>query len=423
MNASGTSFPQQAGSSADLPSVALPASPLASSSGHEAQPQDDEISLLDLLLTVAQSWRFLLVVPLLVGLLVLGVSFLLTPVYNATTNFLPPQQQQSAAASALASLGGLAGVAGAAAGIKSPQDQYIEFLKSRKLGMRMVQAFELQDVYKTARPGVEPGLALERARMQLEKNTKAGADKKSGMIEVEVSDASPERAAQMANQYVVELRRLLTELAVTEAQQRRVFFDRQMLATKDKLAQAQLALEGAGLSAGVLRAEPKAAAETYAKLRAEATAAEVKLQVMRGNLADTAPEVRTQMNTLAALRQQIAALEATQKEGIGTSDYIAKFREYKYQETLFELFTRQFELAKVDEAKEGALIQVLDEATPPYHKSKPKRAMMAVVATLGAGFACLLWVFLSKAFKSAGSDPESALKIRQIRQALRLRRA
>ena len=93
---------------------------------------------------------------------------------------------------------------------------------------------------------------------------------------------------------------------------------------------------------------------------------------------------------------------------------MAKYREFKYQETLFELFAKQFEVAKVDESREGAVIQVLDAAQPPERKSKPKKALIAIIATLAAGFALLLFVFIRQALRNAGQDPEAASKIARL---------
>lgn len=172
-------------------------------------------------------------------------------------------------------------------------------------------------------------------------------------------------------------------IAVTEAQQRRVFFEDQLQQTKDRLINAQQTLQASGFSQGAIKAEPKAAAEGYARLRAEVTAAEVRLRTMRGNLADDTPEVRQQHATVGALRDQLARLEQP-NDVRGGPDYVSKYREFKYQETLFDLFARQYELARADESREGALVQVVDAATPPEKKSKPKRAITAVLTTLGA---------------------------------------
>jgi uncharacterized protein involved in exopolysaccharide biosynthesis len=334
---------------------------------------DSRINPFGLALVLAQHWKLLLIGPLLAGLLALGATYLMRPIYTARTVFLPPQQQQSAAAAAVAQLGALSGLAGAAAGIKSPADQYIALLQSTTIADRLVEEFKLMQVY-------ESKYRFE-ARMELAKNSRVILGKKDGLITVEVEDIDPERAAAIANRYVDELRRLTSQLALSEAQQRRSFFEAQLVHTRDRLTKAQQALEASGFSQGALRADAKAAAEGYARLRAEVTAAEVRLQTLRRGLADSAPEVQQAMSALGALRSQLAKLETSSDASDGP-DYVTKFREFKYQETLFDLFARQYELARVDESREGALVQVVDPATTPEYKSKPKRAFTAVATTM-----------------------------------------
>jgi uncharacterized protein involved in exopolysaccharide biosynthesis len=334
---------------------------------------DEGISLFDLAALLSQHLKLLLVAPLVAGLAALGITYLIAPTFTATTTFLPPQQQQSAAASLLSSLGPLAGLAGAAGNIRTPADQYVALMQSVTVSDRIIEQYKLMDEYD-AKYRID-------ARKTLSSNVRMTVGKKDGLITVEVDDKSPQRAADIANQYVDELRRMTGTIAITEAQQRRVFFEHQLQQTKDKLTAAQLALQASGFSQGALKAEPKAAAEGYARLRAEVTAAEVRLQTMRGSLADDTPEVRQQQAALIALRGQLSRLEQA-SDANGGPDYVGKYREFKYQETLFELFSRQYELARVDESREGALIQVVDAAAPPEKKSKPKRAIIALATTV-----------------------------------------
>ena len=147
-----------------------------------------------------------------------------------------------------------------------------------------------------------------------------------------------------------------------------------------------------------MKVEPKAAAEAYARLKAEATATEVRLQTARGSLADSTPEVRQLQTALAALREQIARVERV-TDPAGGADYVGKYREFKYQETLFELYARQFELARADESREGALIQVVDTAAPPEKKSKPKRSVIALSATLISVLVLSAWVVLRQSMR------------------------
>jgi uncharacterized protein involved in exopolysaccharide biosynthesis len=339
-----------------------------------AQRDDAEISLRELLPILGRRWRLLVGAPIVVGVLALGGSYLIPEVFTARVMLLPPQQQQSAAASVIAQLGALQGLAGAAAGVRTQGDQFVALLKSRTVADRLIDEFKLMDVYRSK-------FRFE-ARKELASNTNIATGRKDSLITVEVEDTDRQRAADIANRYVDELRRLTGELALSEAQQRRAFFEARLTETRDRLTQAQQALQSSGFSQGALKTDARSAAEGYARLRAETTAAEVRLQTLRQSMADGTAEVQQAMSTLGALRSQLARLEQS-SDLAGAPDYVSKFREFKYQETLFDLFARQYELARVDESREGALIQVVDTAVPAEWKTRPKRALIAALAALG----------------------------------------
>ncbi|MDC6166179.1 GumC family protein [Paucibacter sp. XJ19-41] len=348
---------------------------------HEAE---DGLALLDTLAILAVHWRLLTAVPFIVSALALGTTYLIAPTFTARTTFLPPQQQQNSAASVLASLGALSGLAGGVGGIKSPGDQYVALLQSDNIEDRIIDRFKLIEVY-------ESKYRFE-ARATLEKNVRISLGKKDGLIAVEADANDPQLAADIANAHVSELRRLSSELALTEAQQRRAFFEVELTRTKTKLTEAQQALQGSGFNAGALKAEPKAAAEGYASLKAQATAAEVRLQTLRRGMTDTAPEVQQQLALLGSLRHQLARLEVSSNTE-NDADYISRYREFKYQEALFDLFAKQFEMARLDESREGAVIQVVDRASVPEYKSKPKRAYIAIAAGLASLVLSIAWIF------------------------------
>jgi uncharacterized protein involved in exopolysaccharide biosynthesis len=371
---------------------------------------DDEISLLDLLQVVVENLRLLVLGPLAVGLLALGYGFTIEPTFTASTKFMPPQQQASGAASLLSSLGALGGLAGAA-GIKSPADQYVAFLKSRSVQDALIDRFKLTERYEAK--------LKDDARKTLDGVARV-ASGKDGLISVEVDDKDPAFAAELANAHVEELGRLLKRLAVTEAQQRRVFFEKQLASAKDNLTKAEQALKSSGVNSDTLKSDPKAAVEGLARLKAAITAQEIKLASMRGYLSESAPDFKQAQTELGALRAQVARAEEQQPVGAaGGSDYIAKYRDFKYQETLFELFAKQYEIARVDESREGAVIQVVDAALAPERKSKPKKAMIAAVAVLAFGFALLLFVFVRHALQNAAVDPQTAQKLTLLRRAWR----
>ena len=367
---------------------------------------DDEISLLDLLQVVVDNLRLLVLGPLVCGLAALGYSFTISPTYTAKTQFLPPQQQQSSAASMLASLGALGGLAGAATGLKSPADQYIAFMKSVRVQDALIERFKLIEKY-------EVKLKAD-ARLALTGSVRI-ASGKDGLISIEADDKDAKFAADLANAHVDELRNLLGRLAVTEAQQRRMFFEKQLQITKENFTVADLALKNSGISSSVLKSSPASAVEAVARLKAGISVQEVKLGTMRNYLTESSPDFQQALSELTSLNSQLAKAEKEEPVSKDASDYVARYREYKYQETMFELFAKQFELAKVDESREGAVIQVIDIAEPPERKAKPKKAMIAIIATLASGFALFLFVFVRSALKNASLNEKTKFRMAKLK--------
>ena len=374
------------------------------------QNEDDEISLLDFLLVVVENLRLLVLGSLAVGLIALGISFTIPPTYTAKTQFLPPQQQQSSASALVQALGvGAIGGLGAGLGIKNPADQYIAFLKSQSIQDAMVDRFDLLRRYDTK--------FRVDARKALLENTNITSGK-DGIIAIELDDKDPKFAADMANAYVDELRRMMNRLALTEAQLRRSFFEKKLKEAKENLSAAEESLRGTGVSSGVLKTSPGAAVEVVARLKAGVTVQEIKVASMRGYLADTSPEFMQAMKELAVLKAQLTNAEKSDTAS-GDGLYVSRYREFKYQETLYELFAKQYELARVDESREGAAVQVVDNAQPPEKKSKPKKAQIATIATLVSGFLFLLLIFLRKAVFNSANNKENADKISRIKLSWR----
>ena len=305
------------------------------------------------------------------------------------------------------------GLAGAVSGIKNPSDQYIAFMKSNAVKDALIDRFKLMDRYNAK--------LRTDARLAMDGVTRI-ASGKDGLMSVEVDDKDPQFAAELANAYVDELRTLMGKLAVTEAQQRRLFFEKQLAQAKDKLTAAEIALKSTGISDSVLKSNPASAVAAVASLKAQVTAQEVKVGAMRGYLAESAPDFKQAMAELANLRAQLAKQDRQDTAPAGQDkggDYVSNYRNFKYYETLFELFAKQYELARVDESREGAVIQVLDAAQPPERKSKPKKALIAIIATLATGFALLLFVFVRQALRNAGDNEETASKLTRLQTSWR----
>lgn len=286
-------------------------------------------------------------------------------------------------------------------------------MKTQSLQDAMVDRFKLQERYKTK--------FKADAAKALEQNTRIAAGK-DNIIALEVDDKDAAFAADMANGYVVELRKLMGRLALTEAQQRRAFFANKVQEARAELAEADKALRATGVNASTLKTSPLAAVEVVAKLKGAITAQEIKIGGMRGYLTESAPEVKQALVELGTLQGQLAKAEKDEPasaSGRLEGGYVERFREYKYKETLFEMFVKQYELARVDEAREGAVIQVIDSAQPPVRKSKPKKAQITLIAALAAGFALLLFVFIRQALRNAVRDQETAGKLAQLKASWR----
>jgi tyrosine-protein kinase Etk/Wzc len=383
-----------------------------------AVDEDDSISLFEILALLGKYKLLLVGLPLLAGLMGLGVSLVMPNIYTAKAVLMTPQQSQSSAAAILGQLGGLAGAAGGALGVKSPADTYVGLLKSRTIADRLLERFELQKIYDEK--------FASNARKELAKNTVIVAGK-DGMINIEVDDEKAERAAAIANAYHEELGKLTRTLAVTEASQRRLFFEKQLLQARDELASAEFNLQKTQEKTGLIQLEGQAKAiiESVAQLRAQIAAKEVQLGAMRTFATGQNPELMRAQEELAGLRAQLKKREqeSSSKDSTLISagkvpelglEYLRKLREVKYHEAIMEIMARQFELAKVDEAKESGLIQVVDKAIEPDRKSKPKRVVIALGAMMFGLLLAGLWVFFIEA-RNKFSPPAAAYTANRLK--------
>ncbi|GAB4565934.1 MAG: chain length determinant family protein [Rhizobacter sp.] len=402
-----------------------------------AQDEDDlddgpSVGLLDLLTWLGEGKR--LIAAVTAAAVVGSVVFaLLKPnIYTARTTMLPPgSQQQSSSAAALAALGSLGGLAGGLAG-KTPDELYVNLLKSDSVQRALATKFDLYKRYKIE--------TYEVLRAAIPKNVRVSSDKKSGVITVEVDDEEPKFAAELANGYAAEITKLLGRLAVSEAQQRRVFFDQQLKETKDNLVKAEQALRSVQEKSGmiVLDQQAEAIIKAVAELKTKIIEREVRLKVMRTGTTAENPDVLMLNSELAALRSELARMEsstgtASPRGGSGIDipvgklpaaglEYVRAAREVKFQETMLASMLRQYEIAKLDEAKEGPALQQVDVALPPDRKSKPARALIVIAATLAALLGASLFVIVRR-YRALvrEQDPQSAQAWDKLAEAWRLR--
>jgi uncharacterized protein involved in exopolysaccharide biosynthesis len=386
-----------------------------------ADVDEDEISLLDLAIALGEEKKTLFAIPAITTTLAIVVSLLMTPIFTGKTVMMPPQQQQSGAASALASLGALAGLAGAAAGVKSPDEMYIAFMQSESLQRAVIEKLGLQERYKTK--------TIFETREALKGLVKIASDKKSGLITIEADDKDPEFAAKLANTHVEELRNLMGKLAVTDAQQRRVFFEQQIAKTQEELAQAEAnfraAKEKSGMQVTAVIAEGSVRAS--AEMRGQIAAKEVQMQAMSRFATPQNPDVQRLGSELGALRAQLSKIE----QGSGGEERasplqqlaVKSYRDIKAREAMMGVLVAQYESARVDESREGPLIQVLDVAQAPERKSKPKRAIIVLVLAFAGLSLGVLVVLVKRAIKNAASSHKMGAQMVGLREAWRIKRA
>ena len=405
--------------------------PAAWAAAREAEDDEPGVSLLELLTWIGEGKRLIAGVTLAVAVAAAGVALLLPNEYTARVSMLPPgSQQQSgsgAALAALGALGGLGGLAGLAA--KTPDELYVALLKSDSLQRALAERFDLKTRWDVKN--------YEALRKAFPKHVRISADKKSGVISVEVDDEQPKFAADLANAYTGEVTKLLGRLAVTEAQQRRVFFEQQLKDTKENLVKAEQHLREVQEKSGVIALDKQAEAliNSAALLRAQIAEREVQLKVLRTAATEQNPDVQRLNSELAGMRTELARLESKQG-GNGSPielpvgklpeagiEYVRARRELKLQEALLEAMLRQYEVAKLDEAKEGPGLQSVDVALPPDFKSKPQRTLIVLASTLLALLASSAWVVVRRYNAAArAGNPEQAAAWNSFAHAWRWRR-
>jgi len=326
--------------------------------------------------------------------------------------------------SQLGGLGSLGALAGSSMGLKSPNDMYVAMFKSRTVEDGMIQRFGLMTEYNQK--------YMSGARKAFEKHVTVESGTKDTLLHISVEAGTPNRAAEMANAYVEEYRKLSQHLAIGEAGQRRLFFEQQLEQAKDNLANAEEALKETEQKTGIIQVDSQARAliESAAAIRAQITAKEVELQAMRTYAtAQNADVIQTQQE-LEGLRAQLAKLGGNADDSSNGLivpkgkvpqagiEYVRKLRDVKYYEAIFEILARQFEVAKLDEAKEGALIQVIDPAVVPDYKSSPRRSLITIIATVIGFFIGIFAAFFREGMERLKQDPEQSERLDILRKAL-----
>jgi len=391
-----------------------------------ARGQPGEAQVLDLLIILSRRKHIILRTTLGVAVLAFGFSLCLPNRYTATASILPPQQVPSLAAAMAGQLGALGPMAALAQkdlGLKNPNDIYVGMLRSRTAEDALIGRFDLLRVYRVKR--------MSDARRKLENNSSIVLGKE-GFVTISVEDKDRNRAPQIANAYVEQLRQLTQDLAVTEAGQRRIFFERQLQLARNNLADAEQALKQTEQSTGVIQldGQAKAIIESVVRLRALMAAKEVELHAMRLFSTEENPDVMLGEHKLSGLRTQLALLE---KQSGGPGDvqvpagnvpeaglqYVRKLRDLKYSEAIFDMLAKQSEAARLDEARTAAVIQVLDPAIAPDRKSSPQRTLIVVIVTMLGFFGSVGYVLSTEVLRRLHSDPAAHGRLAMLKAAVR----
>ncbi|HEX4715616.1 MAG TPA: GNVR domain-containing protein, partial [Ktedonobacteraceae bacterium] len=365
---------------------------------------------------------------LLCGLITTVIVLVMPVTYTASTVILTSESGSGGAAAAL--LGQLGGSLGALASLGggglfgSQSDTFVGVLNSRTVADEMIEKFHLQKVYRKR--------TLVDTRKSLGKHTHIEGTKGS-FIRISVDDHNARRAADMANTYVDQLYRRNQTLALTTASQRRLFLESQVKGEKDQLANAEGALRELQQKTGVIQLAGQAeiTLRSIAQLRAEISAKEVLLETLRTTETEQNGDVQRLESGLNALREQLKKAEsdsnASQDNYFVSAgripqaglEYLRRVRDVRYHEALFETLSKQYELARIDEAKAPAVIQVVDKAIVLDRRSWPPRTLLVLLALFTSGALLSGWVLLRNKWSKLAEVPENALHISALRKVLR----
>jgi uncharacterized protein involved in exopolysaccharide biosynthesis len=397
----------------------------------EAPSDGYEVSLIDVLTQLAyRKW----LIAKVTGIAVLaGVVFaLIQPVrYKATTRFMPPQQTQSAASmmNQLTSFGAgsFAAMAGGGLGLKNPDEIYIGLLTSRPIEDAIIKRFSLQSVYHAK--------DMTAARQGLAGNTVVTSDK-NGFIAVSVTDGDKKRVSDMANAYTDELRILTQTFAVTEASQRRLFYEEQLKQAKEALVAAELAFQQVQQQKGLVQLDEQARAmiESLAALRAQVAAKQVGVQALRSYSTEQNPDVQLAERELTSLQAEETRLEQSNHSpgiaGLGLGnvptaglEYLRAAHELAYRQALFDMLLKQYDAARLDESKDAAIIQVVEPAIEPDHKLPQKRILILLLAAFLGFFTGCFLVLVIWTKERAQADPQIARQLEILKLALAVRKS
>jgi tyrosine-protein kinase Etk/Wzc len=399
-------------------------------SGIQDSEGDTESSLLRTLVVLAEHRR-LIAGGMLASALLTALVVLIMPVtYTASTVILTSQTGASSTSALLGEVGSLGALAslGGDSLFKSQADTFVGVLNSRTVADDLIQSFHLQSVYYKR--------TLVDTRKALTKHTHIESTKGS-FIRISVDDYDVRRAAALANGYVDELYRVNQHLALTTGSQRRLFLEQQVNAERAELTEAEDAFEEIQQKTGVIQlaGQEEMTLRSIAQLRAAISAKEVQLEQLRMTATEQNIDLQRLESGLSALREQLRKEEsgsgATSDDSYFVSagripqaglEYLRRMRDLRYHEALFETLSKQYELARIDEAKAPPIIQVVDKAIVVDKRSWPPRTLLVLLALLTSGILLVAAVLLRDKWARISGHPENARHIHALRSMLRVKK-
>ena len=397
---------------------------------------EDEINLFDLIAVVLKRKRFIVVYTAVLLVLIFIVLMIMSPVYQGVARLLPPQSVNSTT-EILAQLAGATGLSMGATGAQPTSSTYAGMLTSRTILDAVLDKYNLIEFYKKDRfLGRWRSYTRDDARDTLTDLVDMEADTTTNIITATINDKNAQRAAAMANTFVDELRKMIQDLSVLEANQRKVFYDREIKKTLDNLTLAEESMKKFQENSGVLLADEQAKAmmDRIAMLEAQIAAKEIQIQVINTYATASNPDMKRAVSELAALKDERDKLEAksvttqnfpgnvtiptAQVPELGM-EYLRKLRDLKYQQTLWDVLIKQYETARLDETKETPNVQVVDIAIPPEKSAKPKVMLIMVIAVPVSLFLSMLMAFLLEYLEKSSANPANKVRMNNIKRYLR----
>jgi len=397
-----------------------------------------EVSLLDLLVIMAEERRFIAKVTVLFAAVAIIYTLLATPIYKSTVQIMPPDGGAKSGAAAMLAASGLGELAGGIGATTA--DTIVGITKSNSVLDRIIDRFDLQNrqaeggmisrLLRAALP--EPGEPKLRTRVRasLADNIQSAADKKTSIISVSVSDTSPDMAMKLAGAVFEETLGVMQDIAVTPSAQQRLFLEGQIKQSGDDLMRAErdfIAYQKKTGMIGLGGAPSDLAA--LSSLQARVVAKEIELKSARRFATEANPQIKRLEAEYAAIKKQFeenrASAGTKPLSGVGLSrlpeasaEYADLFREYKFRESLFQILLQQYESAKIRESQEPLVIQVLSPPTKPEIRSYPQRKKIVVLATLLGIFIGIFAAFIRHFLRVSFADPETASKIGYLKGAV-----